>query len=111
MIIEKSLFADDTTPVGQANEIEAGTEKTKEVMGWFEERNNDKEEKLVFGTEESGIVRMLGSWMGWKEDVDERLKRASRAWWKTRNRIRGVKFSRKLQAKSSGSMCREYTSV
>ena len=53
----------------------------------------------MFGTEESGKVRMLGSWMGWKEDVDERLKRASRAWWKTRNRIRGVKFSRNLQAR------------
>ena len=98
--IEKSLFADDTTPVGEAGEIEAGTEKTKEVMGWFEERNNDdKEEKLVFGKEGSGKVRMLGSWMGWREDVDERLKRGSRAWWRTRNRLKGARFSKRLQAR------------
>ena len=39
----------------------------------YEERNNDdKEEELLFGEEESGKIRMLGSWMGWREDVEEK---------------------------------------
>ena len=69
-------------------------------MGWYEERNNDgKEETLNFGEEESGKIRMLGSWMGWKEDVDERLKRGNRAWWRTKNRLKGAKFSKRIQAR------------
>ena len=44
--------------------------RVKEVMGRWEERNNeDKEEVLEFGTEEGDEVRILGSWMGEKEDV------------------------------------------
>jgi len=35
---------------------------------------------LNFGEEGSGKIRMLGCWMGWKEDVYERLKRAGKAW-------------------------------
>ena len=59
--VEKTLFADDTTVAGNLDEIDQGVAKTKEVMGWFEERNNDgKEEKLDFGTGDSGKVRMLG---------------------------------------------------
>ena len=27
--------------MGYADELEEGVQKTKEVMGWFEERNND----------------------------------------------------------------------
>ena len=83
VVLEKSLFADDTTIVGSKAEIGRGVEKTKEVMDRFEEKNNDdKEEVLEFGKRESGKIRMLGSWMGWKEDVDERLKRGNRAWWR-----------------------------
>ena len=44
-------------------------------------------------------MRMLGSWLGWKEDVAERLKRGSKAWWRTKNRLKGAKFSRRLQAR------------
>ena len=70
VVVEKSLFADDTTVVGYVDELEEGVQVVKEVMGWFEERNNDnKEERLVFGEEESGEIRMLGSWMGWAEDI------------------------------------------
>ena len=98
--IEKSLFADDTTILGNKAEIDGGVEVTKKVMASFEERNNDgKEEVLEFGTEESKKIRMLGSWMGWKEDIDERLKRANRSWWKTKNRLKGAKFSTRLQAR------------
>ena len=55
-----SLFADDTTIVGSGEELHKGVETTKEVMSWFEEMNNeDKEEVLQFGSEESGKIRML----------------------------------------------------
>ncbi|CAB4046306.1 Hypothetical predicted protein, partial [Paramuricea clavata] len=69
MWVDKSLFADDTTIVGDESELEKGVEVTKWVMGEFEERNNDgKEEELKFGEEESKDVRMLGCWMGWTRD-------------------------------------------
>ena len=100
VVIDKSLFADDTSVVGYMDELEYGVQATKDVMGWFEERNNDgKEESLMFGTEGSGKIRMLGSWMGWSEDVKERLKRGGRAWWKTKQRLKGTRISKKLQAK------------
>ena len=98
--VDKSLFADDTTIVGNAEELQEGTDIIKEVMGRFEERNNDgKEEELFFGGGDSGQVRMLGSWMGWKEDVDQRLKRGSKTWWKTKKRLNGAKISKTLQAR------------
>ena len=37
--------------------------------------------------------------MGCKEDIEERLKRGNKAWWKTRNRLKGAKFSKRLQAR------------
>ena len=100
VVVEKNLFADDTTVLGYEDELEDGVRVTKTVMGWFEERNNDhKEESLIFGVEGSGKVRMLGSWMGWKEDVAARMKRGGRAWWITKKRIMGAKISKRLQAK------------
>ena len=42
---------------------------------------------------------MLGCWMGWKEDVEQRLLRARKAWWKMRNRGVGSKLSKKMQAR------------
>ena len=71
------LFADDTTIVGEKGELGRGVERMKEVMGRWEEKNNeDKEEKVDFGTEEGGKIRILGSWIGGKEDVSNRIKRA-----------------------------------
>ena len=59
--------------LGKKKEIEAGVRKTKEVMAKFGEGNNDgKEEELNFGMEKSGKIRMLGSWMGWKVDIEVR---------------------------------------
>ena len=98
--VEKSLFADDTTAVGDKEELEVGIEVTKEAMGRYEERNNDgKEEVLDFGTEEGNKVRMLGCWMGWREDVKNRLVRAGRAWFKVRQRLVGSRLSKKKQAR------------
>ena len=58
------LFADDTTVVGTKGEVGRGVDRMKEVMGRWEEKNNeDKEEVLEFGSSESGNIRMLGSYM------------------------------------------------
>ena len=98
--VDLSLFADDTTVVGDEEELEEGVEEIKRVMSQFEERNNDdKEEKLIFGSEDSGEVRMLGCWMGWKKDVSQRLSRAGKAWAKVRGRLVGSKLPKKMQAR------------
>lgn len=74
-----SLFAGDTTEIGDKEELEEGVAVVKEVMGRFEERNNDgKEEVLDFGTEEAEGVRMLGSWVGWKKDIESVQQASSR---------------------------------
>ena len=63
--IDCMLFADDMTVVGTKGEMDESVRRVKEVMGRWEERNNeDKEEVLEFGTEEGDEVRILGSWMG-----------------------------------------------
>ena len=88
--IDNSLFADDTTIVGRAKELEQGLRVTKEVMAAFEEKNNDdKEEELIFGTEEGEKIRMLGSYIGRKEDEKQRVKRAGTAWFKVKKQLKG----------------------
>ena len=42
---------------------------------------------------------MLGSWMGWKEDVAERIKRGNKAWWITKKRLKGARISKRQQAR------------
>ena len=37
--------------------------------------------------------------MGWREDVDQRLKRGNRNWWTTKKRLAGAKISKRLQAR------------
>ena len=79
--IDKGLFADDTNLVGRKKEMAEGLKAVKEVMDKFEERNNeDKEEEIIFGTEESNKIRILGSYLGPGEDVKQRLKRAGATW-------------------------------
>ena len=56
-----SLFADDTTILGNKDEMETGCQIIKDTMQKFEEKNNStKEETLLFGHQESGEIRMLG---------------------------------------------------
>ena len=94
------LFADDTTIVGEKGELGRGVERMKEVMGRWEEKNNeDKEEKVEFGTEEGGKIRILGSWIGGGEDVSNRLKRAGGLWWKVKAKLKGSRLSRRWQAR------------
>lgn len=100
MRLTLGLFADDTTVIGMSGEIDEGVRAMKEVMGKWEERNNDtKEEVLEFGTEEGGKVRVLGSWLGADEDVKMRIKRASGLWWRVKRWLKGSNMSKRCQAR------------
>ena len=99
-VIDKTLFADDTVPLGKKNELERGIEIVKEEMARIEEANNDdKEEILNFGSEEGGKIRMLGSYVDSEFDMKQRIKRANNAWQKVRRQLRGSKMSKRLQAR------------
>ena len=94
------LFADDTTVVGTKGEMDESVRRVKEVMGRWEERNNeDKEEVLEFGTEEGDEVRILGSWMGEKEDVRNRIRRAGMLWGNARGSLKGSRLSKRWQGR------------
>ena len=98
--ITSALFADDTTIIGTKQELGEGVEKIKQVMGRWEERNNDdKEERLVFGTEEGGEVRVLGSWLGAEADRRNRIRRAGRLWGQVKGWLRGSRMSKRSQAR------------
>ena len=94
-----SLFADDTTIIGQKKELEDGLNIVKDVMNKFEERNNeDKEEQVVFSNEEANGIRMLVSWLGPKEDIKCRKKRAGTLWARCRNQLKKSKLPKTKQA-------------
>jgi hypothetical protein len=98
--LDKELFADDTQLLGKMKEMENGLRAVKEQMNRFEERNNDdKEEELIFGTDESNKIRVLGSYLGPAEDVKQRLKRGGAAWVKVKGRLKGSRLSKKVQAR------------
>ena len=46
----------------------------------------------MFGSEESGEIRC---WMGWKQDVEQRLGRARKVWWKVK--YQGVRCQRRCR--------------
>jgi hypothetical protein len=97
--VDKELFADDTSLIGQKKEMEIGVPAVKEVMSWYEERNNDdKEEEVLFGTEDGGKIRMLGTWLGPDDDIKQRKKKAGAAWFKVKGQLKGSKLSKKCQA-------------
>jgi hypothetical protein len=98
--IDKALFADDTTKCGKKKELDEGVRVTKAIMLRLEEKNNDdKEEVLEFGEDSSDKIRMLGCYMGWKEDIKQRSKRAGMAWSKVRRRLKGSRMSKRMQAR------------
>ena len=97
--INMSIFADDTTIIGRRNEINSGVEEVKNTMARFEEiNNNDKEEELIFGTEEGKGIRMLGSWIGAEADIRNRKRRAGALWHKIKNQLKHTRMSKKTQA-------------
>ena len=98
--IDQGLFADDTTVIGKRKELTVGLAEVKKEMDRFEERNNeDKEEELVFGTEDGDKIRVLGSYLGPAEDIRQRIKRAGAAWSKVKARLKGSRLSKRTQAR------------
>ena len=98
--VDQELFADDTSVVGKRKELTNGLAEVKREMNRFEERNNDeKEEEIVFGTEDSKNIRVLGSYLGPAEDIKQRVKRGGAAWSKVKARLKGSKLSKKTQAR------------
>jgi hypothetical protein len=98
--ITESLFADDTTLLGMSDEMAEGKEVIKEGLKRFEEKCHDgKEEHLAFADPQHMGIRMLGSWIGRKEDCQNRLRRAGRAWFIVKKRLKGSKLSRRMQAR------------
>ena len=90
---------------GLREEIQEGKEKIKEVMGWFEEKCHPaNEEHLDFGRKEAEGIRMLGTYIGRKKDVDMRINRIMNACFLVRKRIKGAKLTKRTQ--DCGSMCR-----
>ena len=96
-----SLFLKMIQPLWDAKKkLEEGVAITKEFMNKLEERNNDdKEERLIFGEEESSKVRMLGSYVGQKEDTRQRIKRAGGAWVKVERQLKKSRMPKPMQAR------------
>ena len=65
-----------------------GVELVKRSMARFEEKNHDsKEETLHFGDLNEDATRMLGCWMGSKEDIQKRKARAGKAWFQVKKQL------------------------
>ena len=95
MRIDCMLFADDTTVVGQKREMDESVRRVKEVMGRWEERNN--EEVLEFGTKEGDEVRIFRSCMVEKEDVRNRMRRTGMLWGNVKGRLKGSRLAKRWQ--------------
>ena len=73
--LKEALFADDTTLYGEKDGMIHGKGIVKSSMGSFEEQCHDgKEEHLALGTQEGGEIRMLGTWVGRRQDLEQREK-------------------------------------
>ena len=97
--LSMSLFADDTTILGNKDEMETGCQVIKETMQKFEEKNNaKKEETLLFGHKESGEIRMLGCWTEPKADTNKRIRRAGYLWARVRPQLVKSRLSKRQQA-------------
>ena len=60
--LKETLFADDTTLVGNSTELKTGKESVERTMWLFEEKCHDgKEEKITFGSKEAWNTRMFGA--------------------------------------------------
>ena len=71
--LTEALFANDTTLYGEKDEMVHGKEIVKSSMRSFEEQCHDgKEEHLALGTQEGGEIRMLGTWVGRRQDLEQR---------------------------------------
>ena len=107
--VSLSLFADDTTIIGNKEEITAGVERMKETIKTFEETNNDdKEETVDLISQESNNTSMLGVWIGPKDDVKRRIRRANGSWFKVSKQLWNSTLSKSMKARIVGA-CVEST--
>ena len=98
--LSSALFADDTSLIGMKGEMDEVVRMAKDEMSKWEERDNaEKEEVLEFGTEEGANVRVLGSWLGTKEDISNRKRRAGMLWGRVKEWLKGTKLSKRWQAR------------
>ena len=95
-----SLFADDTTTVGNGQEIDTGKELIEEAMRNFEEQTNKlKEEHVIFGDSESGNTRTLGTWLDRETDTKMRVQRPGKLWSTIRRRFTKCMLSKSTKVK------------
>ena len=98
--LKNILFADDTTILSQATNMEAAKQTTKEVMKLFEEKINDsKEENVTLGEPSAAGTRVLGIWPGEKEDTNARVRRGMGAWAKVKRRLKHSRLTKRTQAR------------
>ena len=64
----------------------------------FEEKNNAAKDELIFGGVSSHGIRMLGSWMNPKVDVQNRIKRVGFLWSKVRPRLFKIRLFHRQKA-------------
>ena len=99
MYLTESLFADDTTVIGKAREIDEASQVMKESLALFEERTNDaKEERARLRTMEANNIRRLGVYLGRKEDISQRLRRGALIFAKIGKRFPKSRLSKRTQA-------------
>ena len=98
MYLMESLFADDTTVIGKAREIDEATQVMKESLALLEEKTNDaKEERARLGTMEANNIRMLGVYLGRKEEISQRLRRGALILARIRKRFTKSRLSKSTQ--------------
>ena len=94
-----SLFADNTTIIGERDEIQQGVDEVKATMSNYEEQNNEeKEEVLVFGSEEGKEIRMLGLWIVAEVGMRNRKRRGEALWYKVKAQLKHTRLSKRTQA-------------
>ena len=68
-------------------------------MEWFEEKcHQGKEEHLEFARNEANEIRMLGTYMGWKHDMKQRVSRMMKACFVLK-RLKSSKLTKRAQAR------------
>ena len=73
--LTEALFVDGTTLDGEKDEMVHGKGIVKSSIKSFEEQcQDDKEDHLALGTQEGGEIRLLGTWVGRRQDSEQRKK-------------------------------------
>ena len=76
VVLTEALFADDTTIYVERAEMKEGKKIFKRCLKNFEEQCHEgEEEHLALGISGGGEFRILGTWIGRKQDVQKRTKR------------------------------------